>query len=249
MILTQDTIFAHNVLGSVDVPRVYDADTSAIVALATSTLTTAEKNKLDDFILDMKANGLWSLCSSIFIPKLWHNLTDFEIDIKEAVKRTFTTKTGYAFTDGLGVSVQAASVDQTMSIAAINCEECHIGFYNSTSIDSTTLDVVGSSNSGRIGKSSIFYKTGGVTATKKGSNSLLSGVTIGSISENNDLISNINNGVVSNFTETGDILSQTVSTITVYKGRTANFGFYTFGNSLTTAQLTKYSELINNLMA
>lgn len=264
MIIKQNTTYSiGDILGTVDIPRDYDANSTAYFNSLSSTLTTSVKNKIDDFITGLKSAGLWDKITTILIPVYAPTKTDAFINLKTATTMTVNSVNYFTFTAGIGFNTYNATGNGIITTSK-NVTDCHFGVYNTTSYAANPGSGIyqlklgtynlflgkaalsGGTNIGQTGMTIASTSTINIAAGT--SNVLNKSMLIGSILTASSLAFVNDNGSIYTGSTSG-ISSATLSTLEIHKSSSLNCGFITEGLGLTAEESQTYRTLVNTLMS
>lgn len=262
MIIKQNTTYAiGNVLGQVDIPRDYDADTLAIEALSAG-VTLQKKNKLDDFITSLKTANLWGKISTLIVPAFFDVKDDAFIDVKNKVKLAVNSADNFNFTQGVGVICPTTQGTITLN-QAFDRANFHLGNYN---VDVYTENASGMGKSelqtsniylgrkqrGAGGQAAqpgfIVNVSSGVPAVVISNEWYQKGLLIGSANTSTiALLGSLENNYLTS--DATSITTQSITDINLPISSGLNRGLITIGTFLTEAEMRSYRSIINTFMA
>lgn len=263
MIIKQNTTYSiGNILGTVDIPREYDANSTAYFNSLSVALTTSVKNKIDDFITSLKSNGLWDKITTILIPAHAPTKTDAFINLKTATLMAINSADYFTFTSASGFNCSGSTIDGLLTLpSSLSKLDFHIGIYNSTQYSVNPGNgkyqlimsgwaylgkaAIGwGSNIGATGF--ICYGSPNVTVNNATTNVLKKGVLLGTVSSNLVILND--DGTISSTSGTS-LTTQSGASLTFSRTSTLDLGFVTAGIGLTSEESEAYRTLINSLMS
>lgn len=262
--------FSANNIGKIDIIREITSDTKKLLSNFSREFTDEQMFAVQDFISELKNNGIWSSIGNLYIPVMCGSLSECGYNLKTGEKDV-TFGSDYVWSNkGLKLSPTSTNYWSTAAKVKINGSQqnLHLGAYNTDSLAGITqTESIFGYNLADDNKTVIQF---GITANKafslKTDNN--TNVSVGALTSADFVAKSLkmviqstlgNFGVIGAFTgEYGTPISTdhtytdvpvNVFNIASIWRETKNYGLLTLGTAMTREQASTYSSLCDTLMS